>query len=389
MTEKGVDGPSSKHVNASVQKVNRYVRLDDIARTAGVSKAVVSYVIRNKAAKYRISDETCKRVRQIVKQLGYIPHAFASSLRSGGFKMLGLVVQDISYQFYSELARGVTDLAHEHGYNVIYCSTYSSLVREKELVFSLLAQRIEGLILLPANPTRASYLNVLVDRGVPLVLFQNTPPDKPLSSATFDDAHGTYLATHHLLSLGHRKVMFCGTCNSLEMVQIIERSREKGFLRALQEFGISDESRRIFRFHDHKSAILKKEVTAFFRRRELTTGLVCISDHLAMSMVLEAQSAGLRVPQNISIIGNDDIDFCQYLRPELSSVHFPRYEMGQKLASMIFEQIKAAAEQHPANPRHDLMLPTLALRGSCGAPPKFDESGVNPKEEGPRRPRRI
>lgn len=346
-----------------------YVKLDDIAREAGVSKAVVSYVLRGKHKEYRISPATCRRVREITERLNYIPHVSASGFRQGGTRMLGLIVQDIAYSFYSELAKGVSDEAQKYRYNVIFCSSYEDCEREKKLVHSLMGQRVDGLILLPLNPSGADYLESIWEMEVPFVLFQKTMPDNPYFSATFDDFHGTRLATDHLLGLGHREVAFCGTCNSIEMVQIIERAREEGFRQAFLDRGLDPADGRVFRFHDFEHEVMEEEVRRFLQRPDRPTALACISDELAACMLLTAQSLGLQVPRQLSIIGNDDRDICQYLRPQLSSVHFPRYEMGTLLADIILEQIRAKAEKEEIKVRHELIRPELVLRESCAPPP--------------------
>ncbi len=345
-----------------------YVTLKDIAKKAGVSKAVVSYVLNRKEKKYRIAPETCEKVRRIAEEANYIPHLAASGFRLGRTKIIGLIVQDISYPFYSEVAKGVSDYAHRNNFNVIYGSSYEDLEREKELVYSLMAQRVDGIILLPLSVSAADYLEIVKDRGVPIVLFQKALKKSPFPSATFDDFKGTYIATEYLIKLGHSAIGFCGTRNEIEMVRIIEQSREQGFQQALIDYGLKPSKARIFRFTDYVRDVMVKQVRRFLTRKNLPRALICLSDHIAAEIMIAAREKGIEIPRDMSIMGNNDMEICTYLTPKLSTVHFPRYRVGELLTEILLEQIKAKKRKKETPLRHELLMPSLVIRDSCSPP---------------------
>lgn len=177
------------------------VTIHSVAREAGVSITTVSKVINQTGS---ISEQTRKKVLEAMKKLNYSPDVAAASLRGKRTKAFGLLVPDVSNPFYAEVARSIEDRSHDFGYNVMMCNTDNDAEKEKSYLSLLTSQRIDGLVVASAfrNP---NLLEEMVDKGFPIVLIASEIPKLSVNTVTVDDYKGGYLATSHLLSLGHKK----------------------------------------------------------------------------------------------------------------------------------------------------------------------------------------
>lgn len=313
------------------------VTMRDVAEAAGVSIKTVSRVVNDQG---EISDETRQRVLQAINELGYRPSKLARALVTQRTDTIGLLIGDIANPYFSEVARGVMDAAQIRGYDVFLCNTDAQT--EKRALLSLIDHQVDGVIIYPTYENIA-WLNGFSSPETPLVFVNISLEPRPgqgiIHSAIED---GASLATSYLIEQGHREIgMIAGEVAPIESI-----SRVQGYRRALEENGLSYREELVLlgipQFeHGFKAAreliMCSPEITAIF----------CYNDLIAMGAIKGCQDMGLRVPQDVAIVGFDNILFAQLIDPPLTSVHVDKYEIGKKAAMLLMEMLKDPEKVFP------------------------------------------
>ncbi len=328
--------------------------IKDVARVAGVSHGTVSKALNDSP---EVSEETRARVAAVAAGLGYRPNAIARSLKARRTRTLGVITNDSDGVFTTAMVRGVAELASEHGFGVFVCNSYHRPEKERQHLELLLDKQVDGIILTgykvdergaPAAPTGATPVVYLYE--------YTTGGDSPCILP--DDEAGAGLATHHLLALGRRRLGFINGPPSYEATHV----RLAGYRRALEEGGISfdDKLVRVCPDWNQDSAFsLVQEVIA---RDDPPDGLVCASDDLAAGAILGLREQGLRVPEDVSVVGFDDRPFAAHLPIPLTTVALPLYDMGVQAAAKLFAALGGEQLHHEI-----VRVPCrLIVRRSCG-----------------------
>lgn len=329
--------------------------IKDIAAKTGLSVTTVSLVLNNKPS--RISAETRELVFKTAKELKYRPNQAAVLLRSGESKTIGLIVPDIRNDFYGNLAKGVEDYCQQHDQAVILCNSTNSYEREREHLNILDSKGVDGIILtLSATgslETTQKTIDKLTNSGIPFVMFDRSVVSVKSNIVSGDHFHGGYLATQHLLDLGHTKIACITGPSYLEG----SASRFAGYQQALEERGIAlDQSLVVasdYSFEggfDAFDALYKKDFSAVF----------AFNDMMAFGALKNMESKGIRVPEDLSLVGYDDVFFSQIVNPPLTTIHQPAYEIGMQSAKVLLD-INAGTV---APPYLKIYKPQLIVRGS-------------------------
>jgi DNA-binding LacI/PurR family transcriptional regulator len=316
-----------------------------VARRAGVSQSTVSLVLSGKAPG-RISARTEAAVRQAAEELGYRPNAAARTLRTGTARTVGMVVTDVTHPFFGPVLRGAQAAAWRAGYAVALVDVANDPDRERASFEALRAGPADGYMFFTVDPPERS--------GEHLVAIEVSPPGMP--SVRFDTERGTDLAVDHLIELGHRRIGHLGSELDAETFRI-RRSHVLARLAAagLQPCGYE---RAAFRFEDaHRAAL------ALLGGDDRPTGVYCDDDLLAGGIYLAARDLGLRIPDDVSVVGFDDLPFANVFEPPLSTVRIDPEAAGQAA----FEVLLALMNGDEAESR---VLPVeLVVRGSTAPPP--------------------
>ncbi|MFH8252957.1 LacI family DNA-binding transcriptional regulator [Microbacterium sp. B2969] len=322
------------------------VTRNDVARRAGVSPAVVSYVLND--GPRPVSNAARTRVLDAVKTLGYRPDGLARSLRVGRTKTIGLVVPDASNPFFAELARAIEDAAFERGYAVMVCSSADDLQRERTYIASLAERRIDGLILVSA--TSDQDLTDVTDLSIPVVALDRSPDEAPVSTIRADNERGAYLGTRHLVGHGFREIAFIGGPD-----HGVSDARHDGWRRALQEAELesSVSERAPFSFEGGFDAAL-----AVLAREAGTSAFLVSSDIQALGLIRGLDSAGLSVPDDVGVVSIDGTIAGAYAVPPLTSIAQPIGAMGAQAVAHIID--------NPAGIVHHALANELVVRHSCG-----------------------
>lgn len=330
------------------------VSVKDVARAAGVSVGTVSNVLNRPE---KVSPATVERVHAAITELGFVRNDAARQLRAGRSRTVGLVVLDSANPFFAEVARGAEERAAEHGVTVLLGSSGQEAVRENAYLDLFREQRVNGVLLTPLALDEAR-AETLETAGVPIVLV-DAEADGDLPSVAVDDVEGGYLAVQHLLAQGRRRILFAGGPASVRQVA----DRLDGARRALAE--VPDATLEVAST-DELTVLAGRLVGEDLARRDASErpdGVFCANDLLAVGVLQGAGILGsLRVPEDLALIGYDDIDFAQSTVVPLSSIRQPAREIGAAAVDALF----ATLSDPDAAPQRIRFRPELIVRASTG-----------------------
>ncbi len=324
----------------------------DVARIAEVSVSTVSHVINGTR---HVEPATVLRVRQAIEELNYQPNSLARSLRHGKTHTIGLLVPDNSNPFFAEVARIVENEGFNAGYSVILCNSDGSESKEDTYVSVLLAKQVDGLIF-AASSNRLKGLPRVLSAKVPAVALDRELSHSPIAQILVDHWHGGYIAGEYLLKLGHRQFAYIAGPHELSP----SAYRLGGFQQALKEADLTIEERAIC-VGDFRFLSGQKAVQELLERGIQFTALFAANDLMAMGAISILHAKGLRVPQDVSVIGFDDIPYAATTMPPLTTIAQPIEALGKLCVQMLIETM-----QHPEQaPQRMVLLPQLVIRESC------------------------
>jgi LacI family transcriptional regulator len=329
----------------------RRVTRNDVASRAGVPPSTVSYVINN--GPRPVSAVARERVLEAIAELGYQPSEVARSLRTRRTMTIGLVIPDTANPFYGDVARAVEEVSFEQGYTVVL--GHSSHLPERELRYAqvLRSKQVDGVIFHPETPD-LSPVHFLGRAGIPTVVLERLVPGYHCIVA--DDYCGGYMATRHLLDLGHRRIgCVIRTGDPTSSV-----ARVDGYREALVETGIQPDERFIVgsEFGYAAGEAAARELLKFPER---PTAVIAHNDIMAIGAMKALVEAGLSVPRDVSVVGFDDIALASYVQPPLTTVFYPKQQMGHAAAELLL-QLLARGEVSP--PKVTTLAVRLIVRGS-------------------------
>ncbi|KLT69761.1 MULTISPECIES: LacI family DNA-binding transcriptional regulator [Flavobacterium] len=312
----------------------RRITIKDIATEAQVSISTVSFVINGKGEKMAISPAVIKKVQEVAEKLQYRPSMIASSLRTGKTRSIGLIVEDISNQFFADLARVIEDEAKNIDYRVFYCSTGDDDQRCEELVQSLLQANVEGFIITPTKNLEKS-IDLLLKLQKPVVLIDRYFANQEVSHVVMDNYEGSYSATKFLINKGRKNIAVVNTKS--EMIQM--KLREKGYTDALKEEGIYDEALTLhLDYHtDEQSRI--DSIAHFFQQNPKIDGVLFLANYMGLAGLQAFRGMGYRIPDDLSVISFDDHDSFKLHTPTISVVAQPINDIGIKSIELLMSQM--------------------------------------------------
>jgi LacI family transcriptional regulator len=337
------------------------VSIRDVAAAAGVSVATVSRVLSPATPDVPIRKETRDRVERAIDQLGYRPNDLARALLQHRTSAVGLVVPDICNPYYGPLVRGVEDVASSHGYRVVLCNTDRDPAKISVYLDTLIKTRVDGIVLAGGGwadiPDRTAVLGNYRTRLVAVGRHDTTHP-----SVRIDNVAASREAADHLLGLGHRRIAFLGGPATSTTVQ----DRAHGYREALRVAGIppSKEVARYGEFTEESGYVMTRELLGRNVGEDpAPTALLCANDRIALGAYAAAADAGCTVPGEVSVVGFDDTPIARYVRPTLTTVAIPTYEMGRVAMRLLLAQLDGStALELETLPTH------LVIRESAVAP---------------------
>lgn len=331
--------------------------MHEVARRAGVSLGTVSNVLNHPEL---VSVETRLRVERTIEDLGFVRNGSARQLRVGSTQSIGLMVLDVSNPFFTEVARGAEAAASERGYIVILCNSDNSLLKEKHYLRVLQEQRVAGVLIVPVGDT-AHYARALRRSGTSVVLLDQVSHEANTCSVSVDDVYGGQLAGHHLLDLGHRRIAYIH--GPLINAQYVDRLA--GLRQAVMDAGLVPEHAIVPLAAETDNAHAGAAcVEAFMALEDRPTAIFCGNDYLAMGVMYELARRHVMIPQDVALIGYDDIDLAPMLAVPLTTIRQPKYELGFAATDLLLDEIVyTTSHTH----RQIVFRPELIVRQSTSA----------------------
>jgi len=335
-------------VKASMQSNAGPVTIEMVARAAGVSLSTVSRILNGTAV---VSEPKGQAVRDAIATLGFVPNPVARGLAGGRTLSIGVMTQAIDSPFYGAALRGIEDQLEPVGYSPLFVSGHWNAAAEARCIDVLRSRRVDGIIVLTGRI--ADQALKVCAKALPVVVTGRSLKAPGLFSLNFDNFEGGRIATQHLIQLGHRRIAFI----SGDPTHPDATERQRGYRAALEAAGITFDPALVVpgEFHEVNGLLA---VDRLLESRQRFTAIFAANDQMAFGAALGLQRRSLRVPDDVSIVGFDDLPTSQYAIPPLSTVHQPAYEMGQLAASALLQMLSGV------KPTAELPAPRFVARES-------------------------
>jgi LacI family transcriptional regulator len=316
--------------NSEAGAFTEVVTLAMVAEAAGVSPSTVSRILTGNA---RVSDDKRKAVEDAIAKLNYQPNVLARGLAQGRTLSIGVLTQDIDSPFYGQAHRGIEDELVGTGIVPLFVSGHWNVDDEAERMTHLLGRRVDGVIVLTGRLTDEQIRQYA--KRVPIVVTGRTIKGSNIASMRVDDFKGAHRATHHLIELGHRRIAhIAGPQDHADSVE-----RLKGYRKALEEGGIPFDPKLVV-VADFREPSGAQAINQLLDSKQSFTAVFASNDQSAYGARLALYQRGIRVPEDVSLIGFDDLPGSRYMIPPLSSIHQPVYELGQAAARVLLKLIE-------------------------------------------------
>lgn len=338
--------------------MKKKITIKDIARMANVSHTTVSRALNDKS---RIDPQTKEKILSIARQLNYQPNFFARSLVTKRTKILGLVITTIANPFYTELAQGIETTARSLGYNIIFCSTDYELSTEKQYIDMLRNKGVDGIIFTSAHIGDPNIIE-LAEEGFPMILlnrrtYHPTVRDK-VDYVGVDNLLGGYLAVEHLIRLGHERIGIIGGSSESS----VGFERLDGGKRALNAYGL-EVREDYFLEGDFLKESGYQGGKRFLRMEKPPTAIFATNDYMALGTYQALVEEGVKIPEEMALVGFNDIEFTSMRGIELTTIGQKKYEMGALAVKRLVERIEGDRTQPP---KEIILKPELIIRRTCG-----------------------
>jgi LacI family transcriptional regulator/LacI family repressor for deo operon, udp, cdd, tsx, nupC, and nupG len=331
------------------------VTIKEVAQYAGVSRATVSRVLNNHAY---VADDVRARVQQAMDALGYQPNRAARRLRAHSSDIMGLIIPDIQNSLFQSLVRGVEDAAYANQLNVVLCNTDDNPEKQKAYLRVMQAERAAGVVVVPTRSNDGAVLAPVREGGIQVVLVDREVVNFEADTVKVDNVRGAYIATTHLINLGYRRIAVIAGTQSLTP----GRERLRGCYDAFEEKGLSiDPSRvKVGNFRLESGYELTNELMSM---AEPPDAMFVANNLMSLGALRLLHERGIRIPEEVALVGFDDMPWAGDLNPPLTTVSQPGYELGQQAVQLLLQRV-----ERPALPFYKVILqPRLIVRRSCGA----------------------
>lgn len=327
--------------------------IKDIARKLHISVSTVSRALRNLPD---VNPETKRAVQELAKKLNYEPNYIAQSLINRKTRIIGVIVPVIASPVFGRILSGMNDSAQRHNYQLMICQSNENAELEAGLIRQLASFKIDGLLISVSGQTKGDQcFEILKRKEVPMILFDRVIPDMDVTKIVVDEFHSAFMAVEHLLQSGRRHIAHLSGPPHLS----ISISRLNGYLAALKKHQVDLDEKLIIpcpNFEQDAAAGIRK----LFLRKPFPDGIFAINDASAVTVIQFLNKKGIRIPEEVAVIGFNDDPFCEIVQPSLTTVRLPCYEIGQRAVDMLVERIN----DHTIAPETVTLKSKLIIRNS-------------------------
>jgi len=316
------------------------ITIKDLAERLHVSPSTVSRALRGNS---EIGEQTIKAVKKLAKELNYQPNSVAMSLRNKKTFTIGVIVPEIVHYFFSSVISGIEFVAYDNNYQVILCQSNERYKQEMMNLKTLEKSQVDGILMSYSKETRDfSHIELLNNKGVPVVFYDRSCPTLALDSVIVDDFGGAYQATEHLIHVGCRRIVHFNGPLHLE----IHSERLNGYLSALKKHKIPIDKQLIIEADSFKSGY--KTALKLIEQSMDFDGIFSVNDLTSVGAMKAIKSKGLNIPKDIAVVGfGDDSTLSEMVDPSLSSVIQPGYEMGKEATKLLLDKINGKESESP------------------------------------------
>lgn len=305
--------------------------IKDIARKLKISPSTVSRALKNHPD---ISEATKKAVNDLARKLNYQPNAVALSLKQSRSNTIGVIIPEIVHYFFSSVISGIEDVAYDAGFNVIICQSNERYDREVENVKTLLAHRVDGILVSVSKETRNyDHFQYIRKNKIPLVFYDRIAPGIKTDQVIIDDFDAAYQATKHLTDIGRKRIAHFTAPQNL----LIAQQRKEGYLKAIEEAGLKTGEDLIFQADSFEKA--RTTVLDIYKNKIEIDGIFAVNDLTAIGAMQTLLKRGINVPEEVAVVGFSDGRFSGITDPTLTSVDQHGYEMGTVATEMLLKRI--------------------------------------------------
>jgi len=332
------------------------VTIRDVARRAGVSVATAARALGSYGY---VRGTTRERVRRAARALDYHPNVIARSMIKGRTHTLAVIVSDNANPFFAAAVRGIEDVALPHGYGITLCNADEDAAKESMYLRVIRERRVDGLVLSPSGEA-TPLLRAMIRGGLPVVQIDRRLHGVTADAVVIDNRAGVRAAVEHLLRLGHRRIGMIAGPRRL----YTGRERLQAFRTTMRRAG-APVDRDLVVEGDFKAGSAYELVRTFLRMRRRPTALFVANNLMTIGALLGLKEAGVRIPQDMAIVGFDDMEWAPILTPPLTAVAQPGYALGATAAGLLMQRLTTSGDRTP--PRTVVLQPRLVIRQSCGA----------------------
>ena len=328
--------------------------LADLAREAGTSRSTASRALSGRGY---VSPDARDRLMAAAERLGYVPNASARTLKQRRSHVVGVIVSDLGNQFYARLAAGIEQVLRERGYHMVIVGDSSDGSEELTAARTFLAMHAPGVIITPGAPEATAFL---LRRGVPVVEVDRRMSEEPCDAVVIDNVRGGRMAVEHLLALGHTRIAHLGVRTDFTS----DAGRLEGYRQAHAAAGVPVDERLVLRVALHDETVAER-ITGLLAR-ESPTAVFAANNILAMQAWRAIRARGLGLPDDVSLVGFDDVQWMEMVSPAITVVDQPTLELGRRAAALLLRRL----EEPVSAPTAELLQPSLLVRAST-APPRL------------------
>lgn len=321
--------------------MKKRISMKDISKELGISTTTISFIINNNKAKNRISKEVIKKVEDYVEKVGYKPNFSARSLRTGKSKTIGLMVEDISDPFFSAIAREIEEIAFDHGYKIIYCSTENKKDRTLELLNLFKEREVDAFIITPPEDFEEEMEKLIYKDQQIVMAFDRYFKNFKHNYVVLENLKSAYIATNSIFNSGRKRIAFIGIDSDLSPLT----ERLEGYKKAIKALGLKEHI-LLLKFSSIKTSRGLHLIKKFLLENPDINGILFASNGLAVSGLRVIKSLSINIPEELGVISFDERDFFELFTPSISVVSQPVKQLAAELTKGTLKLIKSKDEEN-------------------------------------------
>ena len=313
--------------------MKKKISINDIAKALGISNTTVSFILNGKAKEKRISESLVQRVLKYVDEINYKPNSLARSLRTGKTNIIGLMVEDISYPFFSSVARLIEENAYKNGYKILYCSTENDLEKTTDLIQMFRDRHVDGYIIVPPEGLDLE-IESLKANGKPVVLFDRCLPGVETDFVVINNEESSYQGVKHLIKNGYKEIAII----TIDSLQPQMQDRMLGYERALEEHGLTGYVKEIA-YKDKEHTV--RQITSFLQRKPNLDAIFFTTNYLCVSGLKALRDLNISIPNDIAVISFDECELFEMYSPPITVISQPFEEISINVINILLAKLSS------------------------------------------------